>query len=113
MSKKSSGGMVYSTNKSYMQELLSASLVTVSTKDPSEQSLRVRRDAKQRKGKVVTLVEGFEGTKEDLNTLCKSLKQSCGVGGSAKDGLIIIQGDRVPEVTNILKANGYTKTKMC
>lgn len=111
MSKKNNGGMVYSTNKSYMQDLLADALREPTTLEPEQQQLRVRRDAKQRKGKIVTLVTGFEGSKEDLADLCKQLKQACGVGGSAKDGAIIIQGDLVDKVIEQLQGYGYSKTK--
>lgn len=111
MSKKNTGGLVFSTNKSYMQELLSDALQEVPTVAPAEQTLVVRRDAKRRKGKVVTLVEGFGGSEADLGDLGKRLKQACGVGGSAKDGEIIVQGDQVDKVMELLKEWGYTKTK--
>lgn len=77
-----------------------------------QQKLYVMIDRKKRKGKEVTLVTGFQGHKDDLKELGKFLKQKCGVGGSAKEGEIIIQGNMKEKVYNLLKDNGYTQTKM-
>ena len=65
-------------------------------------------DKKARKGKVVTIVDGFVGREDDLNDLAKLLKQKCGVGGSAKDGIIIIQGDFKNKIFDLLRAEGYS-----
>ena len=81
------------------------------TLDKDKQNLRVSIDKKNRGGKVVTLITGFVGTENDLKELGKLLKSKCGVGGSAKDGEIIVQGDFKQRVIDLLKAEGYTQTK--
>lgn len=83
----------------------------VETLPPAQQKLRVQRDRKQRKGKEVTLVTGFVGEADDLKDLGKRLKSQCGVGGSAKDGEIILQGNWVDKSLELLKNWGYTQTK--
>ena len=78
---------------------------------PAQQKLRIRLETKHRGGKTVTLITGFIGTAEDLETLGKALKNFCGTGGSAKDGEIIIQGDQREKVLQWLLKNGYTNSK--
>ena len=76
--------------------------------DPSAIDLRVSLDKKQRKGKAVTLITGFGDLHiDDLKDLAKTLKSKCGVGGAAKDGEIIIQGDHVLKVIEMLKDQGF------
>ena len=75
------------------------------------QTLKVLIDRKQRKGKSVTLVTGFVGCEDDLKDLAKTLKSKCGVGGSAKDNEILIQGEFKEKVFELLINMGYSKTK--
>jgi len=98
-------GMVYSTNPDFNYEKEDSD--ADETLEPSKQNLRVQLDRKKRKGKSVTLITGFIGTEDDLKTLAKELKSKCGVGGSAKNGEIIIQGDFVQKVMDILTKAGY------
>ena len=101
--------VVYSTNPDYNYEMDDdEGQVTL---EPSQQNLRVQLDRKNRGGKVVTLITGFVGTENDLKDLGKLLKTKCGVGGSAKDGEIIVQGDFKQKIVELLKKEGYTKTK--
>jgi translation initiation factor 1 len=98
-------GMVYSTDPNYHYE--TESEPEPMTLPPSQQNLRVWLDRKQRAGKVVTIVRGFQGSTADLESLGRMLKQRCGVGGSAKEGEIIIQGDHRDRVVDILVKAGY------
>lgn len=102
---KSRLGVVYSTNPDfqYTQE----EVPEAETLPPSRQRLIVRIDRRQRAGKQVTLVEGFVGTSDDLAALAKTLKTNCGVGGTAKDGEITVQGDLRDKVTALLQSMGY------
>jgi translation initiation factor 1 len=74
---------------------------------PARQNLRVAIDRRARAGKQVTLVSGFVGTEEDLAELGRLLKTRCGVGGSAKDGEILVQGDHRDRIVKILTDLGY------
>lgn len=103
--KKEKINVVYSTNPDFQYEYNENT--EAETLAPEKQNLRVSLDSKQRKGKVVTLVQGFIGTEDDLKKLAKLLKNKCGVGGSAKDGEIIIQGELKEKILTILKDNGY------
>jgi translation initiation factor 1 len=75
-----------------------------------EQLLYVSIDRKKRKGKDVTLIEGFVGTDDDFKDLAKKLKSACGVGGTAKEGEILIQGNHRDKIMKMLEEEGY-KTK--
>lgn len=98
------GGIMYSTNPDFEFEQGENAQGPVDIKD---MTLYVSRDKKGRGGKVATLVEGFEGSDDDLIDLGKYLKQKCGVGGSAKDGEIIVQGDKRDKVADLLREKGY------
>lgn len=84
---------------------------TIQTLSKKQQKLRLAMERAGRGGKTVTVIRGFVGSEEDMNALCKLLKQKCGVGGTAKDGEIIIQGDHRPRLLEILKNEGYTQSK--
>ena len=98
-------GVVYSTNPEFQYEKDSEE--QQDTLSAKHQNLKVLLDRKKRKGKSVTLVTGFVGTQDDLKSLGKLLKSKCGVGGSVKDGEILIQGDFCAKVIEILKKEGY------
>lgn len=98
------GGLVYSTNPDAIQPQEEAEMVTL---PPAQQQLKVAVDRKKRAGKSVTLVTGFTGTEDDLQTLGKQLKTKCGVGGSVKEGEILIQGEYKEKIAGFLKEWGY------
>jgi len=98
-------GVVYSTDSDFSyHDDTKEDIITLPI---GKQLLKVLLDRKSRKGKVVTIVEGFVGLDEDLQDLAKVLKQKCGVGGSAKDGEILIQGDFKVKIFDILTGLGY------
>ena len=97
-------GVVYSTDPDFDYD---AGQREQETPEAGEQRLIVRIDRKQRRGKEVTLVEGFVGRTEDLAALGKALRNACGAGGSAKDGLVLVQGDVRDKVVAWLEKAGY------
>ena len=105
MSKKNAIGVVYSTNPNFQYQYDDEP--EAATFPPQQQKLRVRLEKHHRGGKTVTLVTGFVGSQADLEELGRTLKSRCGVGGSAKDGEILVQGDHVEKVRQILASLGY------
>src|SRR5687767_1246305 len=107
--KKSTGGIVFSTDPDFKRE--EDAPKNQETLPPGQQQLKIKLDTKQRAGKSVTLVYNFVGKEEDLEDLGKKLKSFCGTGGSVKDGEIIVQGDNREKTFSWLIKNGYGKTK--
>ena len=107
--KKKRVGVVYSTNPDYDYDYERPE--DQDEIPANQQKLRVLIDRKQRGGKEVTLVTGFIGPEDQLKVLGKLLKSKCGVGGSAKNGEILVQGDHRDKVVELLKKEGYTGTK--
>lgn len=102
--------IVYSTNPDYHYNERESE--EENTRPKEKQLLRISLDKRNRKGKAVTLVTGFIGSDDDLQELGRMLKTKCGVGGSAKEGEIIIQGDHREKVLGILQKEGYAKSRI-
>ncbi len=102
---KSRLNIVYSTNPNFAYE--TEQQEETATLPPQQQKLHVQIERRNRGGKSVTLISGFVGTEDALRDLGKLLKTKCGVGGSAKDGEIIIQGEWLDKVKTILQNEGY------
>lgn len=100
-------GVVYSTDPNFKYVTQDDLDVEPETLEPARQKLIVAIDRRNRGGKQVTLVSGFVGREEDLAALAKTLKTRCGVGGSTKDGEILIQGDFRDRIVEILTKLGY------
>lgn len=98
-------GVVFSTNRDFNYEIERST--EQPTLPPQQQNLKVQLDRKKRAGKSATLVTGFVGTEDDLKALGKTLKTKCGVGGTVKDGEILVQGDFCNKIIDILKNEGY------
>ena len=107
---KKRDGIVFSTADSFNYHF--GEDESQETLPPTQQKLKVLLDKKSRAGKQVTLIEGFLGTEEDLKELGKLLKNKCGVGGSTKDGEILIQGDHRDKVVQVLIQAGYGAKKV-
>jgi translation initiation factor 1 len=105
---KTKGNIVYSTNKDMDFSIPEDKEQTL---PPQQQSLKVLLSKKGRGGKTVTVVEGFRGSENDLETLGKLLKNKCGVGGSVKEGEILLQGDHRDKIVEILMKEGYKAKK--
>lgn len=100
---------MYSTNPDFEYELNEEDIQE--TLPPGEQQLYVSIDRKKRAGKEVTLIEGFVGHEEDLKELAKKLKNKCGVGGSAKENEILIQGNHKDKIARLLEEEGFRVKK--
>lgn len=99
------GGIMFSTNPDFVYQ---SEMEQVIEKVPNaQQDLRIMLDKKNRGGKAVTLITGFKGSDYELQTLAKLLKTKCGVGGTAKEGDIIIQGDFREKIFLLLQKEGY------
>ena len=106
---KSRLGMVYSTDPNF--RFRTEEEPDIETPPAGKQDLRVWLDRRHRAGKQVTLVKGFVGSDEDLRELARLLKSRCGVGGTIKEGEIVIQGDFRDRVVDILLREGYRAKK--
>ena len=102
-------GVVFSTASDYNYQTDAEE--EAQTLEAKVQKLRVRIEKNGRGGKTVTIVSGFVGSEDDLKELGKALKSKCGVGGSAKDGEVLVQGDFRQRVIEILRTMGYSQTK--
>ena len=109
MSRKQAQGIVYSTNPDFQYQYDEEP--EAETLEPGQQKLRVSIERHHRGGKTATVIRGFVGTGDDLSDLARQLKNCLGVGGSAKEGEIIIQGELKEKVTTLLHSLGYTNTR--
>ena len=104
---KNNNGIVFSTNPDFKFEKENNEQETLSA---NEQKLYVRLD-RLKGGKVATIVENYIANETDLNELAKELKAKCGVGGTAKDGEIILQGDHREKVVLLIASKGFVVKK--
>ena len=109
MTKKTTGGIVYSTDPAFKQA--ERGMPAEKTLPPGDQHLRVRLETKHRAGKAVTLLENFIGTGAEREAIGKKLKTFCGTGGSVKDAEILVQGDHREKILLWLLKNGFKNSK--
>lgn len=107
--KNKNAGIVYSTNPDYKYTAQPHKGASVSL---HQQELKIFLDKKNRGGKTVTIISGFVGKEEAIEKLGRELKSKCGVGGTIKDGEIIIQGDHRERILTILSTDGYKAKKI-
>jgi translation initiation factor 1 len=98
------GGFVFSTNSDFKIENETEAIETL---PPHQQKLEAHLDKKNRAGKVATIIKGFQGSDEDLKAFAKELKTLCGVGGTQKEGEVIIQGNFRDKIMNYLTTKGF------
>ena len=101
--------IVYSTNPDFAYS--TDEKEEIETLPKQQQKLRVSIEKNHRGGKAVTIVKNFIGTEDDMKELGRLLKTKCGVGGSTKDGEILVQGEFKEKIIELLKKEGYTQTK--
>ena len=102
--------VVYSTNPDFKYETPEEE--SQETLPNEKQALKIALDKRNRGGKSVTLITGFTGNEHDLLALGKMLKVKCGVGGSVKDGEIMVQGDFRKKIQELLQKEGYSKSRI-
>lgn len=102
--KRNLGNIVYSTHPDFNYE---SPVEEVETLAPAQQDLKAQISKKGRGGKTATVIFGFRGSEKDLENLAKTLKAKCGLGGTVKDGEIILQGDARQKSVEVLKSWGY------
>lgn len=97
------GGFVYSTNENFSPEKEEDGPAI----NAPDQQLEAHLEKKGRGGKVVVIIKGFKGSEDALKDLAKQLKNHCGVGGSSKNGEIIIQGNVRDKLMDFLHKKSY------